>query len=96
MIVYAVVDPRFTDSPLGDVVETFMGREDAERFVDAIRREDPERGQHLRIVERSRETRMVTGGVGSRGGCLIVATVVLILLALIAWWWSTVDLYGWN
>ena len=73
-----------------------MAREDAECFIESIRRDDPERAQHLRIEERTRETRLVPGGVGVRGGCLIAVAVVLILLALLAWWLSTVDLYGWN
>ena len=35
MIVYAIIDVRSTpDLPLGDAVETFVRREDAERFVE--------------------------------------------------------------
>ena len=43
MIVYAVVDDSLSDSsPLGDAIETFVRREDAERFVAEVRGDDPE------------------------------------------------------
>ena len=35
MIVYAVVDDALSpDFPLGDTIETFIRREDAERFIE--------------------------------------------------------------
>ena len=38
MIVYAVVDDFLSRrSPLGDAVETFIRREDAERFIEEVR-----------------------------------------------------------
>jgi hypothetical protein len=38
LIVYAVIDLRSSpDHPLGDAVETFVRREDAERFIDEVR-----------------------------------------------------------
>ena len=43
MIVYAVVDDALSpDFPLGDAVEVFIRREDAERFMEEVRGEDPE------------------------------------------------------
>jgi hypothetical protein len=52
-IVYAVVDLRSSpDHPLGDAVETFVRREDAERFIEEVRGDDPELASNLRIEER--------------------------------------------
>ena len=45
-------------SELGDAVGTFIRREDAERFVEEVRRDDPEVASYLRIEER---------GLGGRG-----------------------------
>ena len=42
--------------PLGDAVETFVRREDAERFVEEVRGGDPELAGYLRIEERELET----------------------------------------
>ncbi len=43
MVIYAVVDLRSKpDHPLGDAVETFIRREDAERFIEEVRGDDPE------------------------------------------------------
>jgi hypothetical protein len=42
-LVYAVVDDALSpDFPLGDALEVFIRREDAERFVAEVRRDDPE------------------------------------------------------
>lgn len=50
MLVYAIVDTRSSrDHPLGDAVETFVRREDAERFVEEVRSDDPELAGYLRI-----------------------------------------------
>jgi hypothetical protein len=46
---------RSSDFPLGDAIETFVRREDAERFVEAIRGDEPELARHLRIEERDLE-----------------------------------------
>jgi hypothetical protein len=43
------------DHPLGDAVETFIRREDAERFVEEVRGDDPELASYLRIEERELE-----------------------------------------
>jgi hypothetical protein len=43
MIVYAVVD---------DVVETFIRHDDADRFVEEVRGDEPELARYLRIEER--------------------------------------------
>ena len=43
MIVYAVVDDALSpDFPLGDAVEVFVRREDAERFIEEVRGDDSE------------------------------------------------------
>ena len=50
MIVCAVVDDSlFLTSPLGEAVETFIRREDAEPFIEKVRGDDPELAGHLRI-----------------------------------------------
>jgi hypothetical protein len=38
---------------LGDAIETLVRREDAERFVEEVRRDDPELGSYLRIEDGS-------------------------------------------
>jgi len=56
MIVYAIIDLRSSpDHPLGDAVETFVRREDAERFIAEVRGDDPELAVFLRIEERELE-----------------------------------------
>ena len=56
MIVYAIIDLRSSpDHPLGDAVETFLRREDAERFIEEVRGDDPDLASHLRIEERELE-----------------------------------------
>ena len=55
MIVYAVVDDALSrDFPLGDSLEVFVVREDAERFEE-VRGDDPELASRLRIEERELE-----------------------------------------
>ena len=54
--VYLILDERTTPSnPLGEAVETLLQREDAERFLEAVRRDDAELASHLRIEERELE-----------------------------------------
>jgi hypothetical protein len=61
VIVYAVVDDALSfDFPLGDAVETFVRREDAERFIAEVRGDDPEAAAKLRIEERELLCRSVT------------------------------------
>jgi hypothetical protein len=56
LLVFAVVDLRSSlDHPLGDAVETFIRREDADQFIARVRRDDPQLASHLRVVERERE-----------------------------------------
>jgi hypothetical protein len=55
MLVYAVIDDRSITNPLGDAIDTFVRREDAERFIEHVRRDDPELASHLRIVKRELE-----------------------------------------
>jgi len=44
VLVYAIHDLRSSpDHPLGDAIETFVRRKDAERFIDEVRGDDPER-----------------------------------------------------
>jgi hypothetical protein len=53
VIVYAIVDASSSrDRLVGNAVETFVRREDAERFLEDVRRDAPEVAKHLRIVER--------------------------------------------
>ena len=53
VIVYSVVDDALSpDFPLGDSLEVFVRREDAERFIDEVRGDDPELAAKLRIEER--------------------------------------------
>ena len=56
MKVYAVVDDLLSPTfPLGDAIETFIRREDAERFVEEVRSDDPELASYLRIERRELE-----------------------------------------
>ena len=60
MLVYAVVDDALSpDFPLGVELEVFVGREDAERFIEEVRGDDPVLAAKLRIEERELEA----GGV---------------------------------
>ena len=44
VIVYAIIDLRSSpDHPPGDAIETFVRREDAEKFIEEVRGDDPER-----------------------------------------------------
>lgn len=53
VLVYAVVDDSLSPtSPLGDSIDVFVRREDAERFVEEVRGDDPELAADLRIEER--------------------------------------------
>lgn len=53
MIVYAVVDETISPtSPLGDAIEVFLRREDAQRFIEEIEGDDPELAALLRIEQR--------------------------------------------
>ena len=53
MLVCAVIDDSLSStSPLGDAVETFVRREDAERFIEEVRSDDAELAGCLRIEER--------------------------------------------
>jgi hypothetical protein len=52
VIVYVVVDDALSPNfPLGDAIETFIRREDAERFIEEVRGDDPELASYLRIAE---------------------------------------------
>jgi hypothetical protein len=43
VIVYAVIDDALSpDFPLGDSLEVFIRREDAERFIEEVRRDAAE------------------------------------------------------
>ena len=54
--VYPIIDLRSSRShPLGEAVETFIRREDAERFVEEVRGDDPELPSYLLIEQRERE-----------------------------------------
>jgi hypothetical protein len=56
VLVYAVVDDSLSlTSPLGDALEVYVCREDAERFIEEVRGDDPELARPLRIEERKLE-----------------------------------------
>jgi hypothetical protein len=56
VIVYVIRDERCSlDHPLGDAIEVLIRREDAERFIQEVRGDDPELARHLRIEERELE-----------------------------------------
>ncbi len=55
MRVYAVVDDALSDFPLGVELELFVRREDAERFIEEVRGDDPEIVGKLRIEGRELE-----------------------------------------
>jgi hypothetical protein len=53
---YAVVSKQLSPTcPLGAAVETLVRREDAERFIEKVRGDDPDFASHLRIEERELE-----------------------------------------
>ena len=53
MLVYAVVDDALSPTfPLGDALEVYVRRENAERFIEEIRGDEPELAESLRIEER--------------------------------------------
>ena len=56
MIVYAVVDETISPtSPLGDAIDVFLRREDAQRFIEEVDGDEPELAKPLRIEERELE-----------------------------------------
>ena len=56
VIVYSVVDEALSpDFPLGVDLDVFIRREDAERFIEEVRSDDPEVAAKLRIEERELE-----------------------------------------
>jgi hypothetical protein len=56
MLVYAVVDDSLSPTlPLGDAPEVYVRREDAERFIEEVRGDEPELARDLRIEERELE-----------------------------------------
>jgi hypothetical protein len=58
VLVYTIRDSTTSpDHPLDDAVETFIRREDAERFVEQVRGDEPELASHLRIEKRGRPKR---------------------------------------
>jgi hypothetical protein len=62
VLAYAVVDDSLPPTfPLGDAVETFLRREDAERFIEQVRSDDPEVAAKLRIEVR--ELGLEAGGL---------------------------------
>jgi hypothetical protein len=47
LIVYAIIDSRSSrHHPFGDAIETFIRREDAERFIEEVRGGEPEPGEN--------------------------------------------------
>jgi hypothetical protein len=50
---YAVVDDSVSRHLLGDSMDVFVRREDAERFIEEVRGDDPELVKPLRIEARA-------------------------------------------
>jgi len=51
-----IVQRRSTPGhPLGGAIDTFVRREDAERFIEEVRGDDPKLASYLRIEERELE-----------------------------------------
>jgi hypothetical protein len=64
MIVYAVVDETISPtSLLGDAIDVFLRREDAQRFIEEVDGDDPELARLLRIEERELEVGRHYSGV---------------------------------
>jgi hypothetical protein len=56
VLVYAVVDDSLSPTfPLGDALEVYVRREDAERFIEEVSGDEPELAKSLRIEERELE-----------------------------------------
>ena len=56
MLVYSVRDLTTSHNhPLGEAVDVFIRREDAERFIEEVRGDDPDLASYLRIEERELE-----------------------------------------
>jgi hypothetical protein len=56
VLVHAVVDDSLSPtSPLGDSLDVFVRREDAERFIEEVRGDEPELARYLRIKHRELE-----------------------------------------
>ena len=51
VIVYAVVDDSLRGHLLGDSLDVFIRREDAECFIEEVRSDDPELAKPLRIED---------------------------------------------
>lgn len=67
MLVFAIVDLRSSpDHPLGDAIETFVRRQDAERFIEEVRSDDPDLASYLRIEVRGLQA---GGALGLRIHC---------------------------
>ena len=72
MIVYAVVDDTLSpDFPLGDSLEVFVRREDAERFIEEVHVDEPDLAKSPGIEERELEAAglAVVGYLGRLVGC---------------------------
>jgi hypothetical protein len=51
-VTFYAVDDALSPVPLGDALEVFVRREDAERFVEEVRDDDPKVAAKLRVEER--------------------------------------------
>jgi hypothetical protein len=53
VIVYAIRDLTSRhDHPFGEAVDVFVRREDADRFIEEVRGDEPELAENVRIEER--------------------------------------------
>ena len=55
VLVYVLDERSSPGSLLGNAVDTFVRRADAERFIEDVREDDPQLASYLRIEERELE-----------------------------------------
>jgi hypothetical protein len=67
--------------PLGDAVETFIRREDAERFIEEVRSDDPGLASYVRIEERELEAGGDAVATIARASLIAVSTPTTYQLA---------------
>ena len=67
MLVYAIRDLSLSpSSPLGEALDVFIWREDAERFIEEVERDEPELAERLWIEERELQAGALTSARSER------------------------------
>jgi hypothetical protein len=68
VIVYAIIDDSsLPNHVLGEAVDVFVRRKDAERFIEEVRNDEPELAGALRIEERELDARGLNPDRASAG-----------------------------